>query len=393
MPSFLEEAQDLFEYTRELRRDFHRHPELGFQEVRTASIVARELTELGLEVSTGIAETGVVALIEGAQPGAVVLLRFDMDALPITEETGAEYTSQNAGVMHACGHDGHTAVGLTVARLLHAHRSELKGTVKLVFQPAEEGLGGAPRMVAEGVLENPRPDVTLAMHVWNEKPLGWIGVTPGPAMAAAEKFKLLIIGKGGHGAAPHLAVDPVLASAHVITALQSIVGRNVAPLQTAVISVTTVHGGEAFNVIPPQVEMQGTIRTFEPEVREMVLHRFKEVVESTAAALGCQAQIEMEALTPAVINDAKAAAMVQRLVPEVLPFSDLDVNNRTMGSEDMAYMMREVPGCFIFIGSADPEKGLDAPHHHPRFDIDEGALAYGAALLASAAVEYLDENE
>jgi amidohydrolase len=321
------------------------------------------------------------------------LLRFDMDALPIKEETGAEYASQNVGVMHACGHDGHTAVGLTIARLLHAHRQDLKGTVKLVFQPAEEGLGGAPRMVAEGVLENPRPDVTLAMHVWNEKPVGWIGVTPGPAMAAAEKFKLLITGKGGHGAAPHLAVDPVLASAHVITALQSIVARNVAPLQTAVISVTTVHGGEAFNVIPPQVEMQGTIRTFEPEVREMVLRRFQEVVEATAASLGCQAQIELEALTPAVINDAKAAALVQRLVPDVLPFADLDVSNRTMGSEDMAYMMREVPGCFVFVGSSNPEKGLDAPHHHPRFDIDERALVYGAALLASAAVEYLSVNK
>jgi amidohydrolase len=391
MISFLQEAQELFEYTRGLRRDFHRHPELGFQEVRTASIVARELTELGLEVSTGVAETGVVALVEGARPGKVALLRFDMDALPIEEETGAEYASQNTGVMHACGHDGHTAVGLTVARLLHAHRQDLKGTVKLVFQPAEEGLGGAERMIAEGVLEHPRPDVTLAMHVWNEKPLGWIGVTPGPAMAAAEKFTVWITGKGGHGAAPHLAVDPVLASAYVITALQSIVSRNLAPLQTAVISVTTVHGGEAFNVIPPQVEMQGTIRTFEPEAREMVLRRFREVVETTAASLGCQARIELEALTPAVINDPKIAALVQRLAPEALPFSDLDVSNRTMGSEDMAYMMREVPGCFIFVGSANPEKGLDAPHHHPRFDIDERALVYGAALLASAAVEYLDQ--
>jgi amidohydrolase len=393
MTSFLEEAQELFEYTRDLRRDFHRHPELGFQEVRTASIVTRELNGLGLEVSSGIAETGVVALIEGAQPGPVALLRFDMDALPIHEETGAEYASQNAGVMHACGHDGHTAVGLTIARLLHAHRQDLRGTVKLVFQPAEEGLGGAPRMVAEGVLENPRPDVTLAMHVWNEKPLGWIGVTPGPAMAAAEKFKFSITGKGGHGAAPHLAVDPVLASAQVITALQSIVARNVPPLQTAVISVTTVHGGEAFNVIPPKVEMQGTIRTFEPEVREMVLRRFQEVIEGTSASFGCQAQIELEALTPAVINDARTAALVQRLVPEVLPFSELDVSNRTMGSEDMAYMMREVPGCFIFVGSSNPEKGLDAPHHHPRFDIDERALVYGAALLASAAVEYLSASE
>ncbi|MBN1148050.1 MAG: amidohydrolase [Anaerolineales bacterium] len=393
MHAFLDEAQELFEYTQGLRRDFHRHPELGFQERRTASIVAGELSKLGLKATTGVAETGVVALIEGAQPGRVVLLRFDMDALPITEQTGAEYASLNEGVMHACGHDGHTAVGLTVARLLHAHRQELRGAVKLVFQPAEEGLGGAPRMVAQGVLENPRPDISLAMHVWNEKAVGWIGVTPGPAMAAAEKFKLRIIGKGGHAAAPHLAVDPVLASAQVINGLQSIVSRNVAPLQTAVISVATIHGGEAFNVIPPQVEMQGTIRTFEPDTRAMLLQRFGEMVEGVAASFGCRSEIEMEALTPAVINDPKAAAMVQRLAPQIVPACDLDATTRTMGSEDMAYIMRETPGCFVFVGSANPEKGLDAAHHHPNFDFDERALTYGAALLTAAAVEFLGSAE
>ncbi len=389
MDRFLKEANQLFEYTVRLRRDFHIHPELGFQEVRTAGIVARELRELGLEVTTGVAETGVVGMIEGAQPGPNVLLRFDMDALPIHEETGAEYASQNPGVMHACGHDGHTAVGLTVARLLYAHRQELNGSVKLVFQPAEEGLGGAARMVREGVLENPRPDVALALHVWNDKPLGWVGVTPGPVMAAAETFRVVVIGKGGHGAAPHLAIDPVLAASQIVVGLQSIVARNVSPLKTAVVTVAAVHGGEAFNVIPPTVEMKGTIRTFEAEVRDLVLERFNQIVKRTAEAFGCQAQVEHSFLTPAVVNDPVIAARVQALVGKVLPDAMLDTGDRTMGSEDMAYILRDVPGCFLFIGSANSEQKLDAPHHHPRFDFDERALARGAALIAAAAADYL----
>ncbi len=384
MPDFLSQAQELFDYTQALRRDFHRHPELGFQEVRTASIVARQLSELGLEVSTGIAETGVVALLEGARPGPAILLRFDMDALPIVEQTGAEYASQTPGVMHACGHDGHTAVGLTVARMLHAHRQELPGTVKLVFQPAEEGLGGAKRMVDEGILQNPRPEVALGLHVWNEKPLGWLGIGSGPVMAAAEIFRIRITGKGGHGAAPHLAVDPVLAASQVVVALQSIVSRNVPPLETAVVTVATIHGGEIFNVIPPQVEMKGTIRTFSPKVREKVLERFHDIVQGVAAAFGCQAEIELTPLTPAVMNDPQITARVQSLVSEVLPDSQLETNERTMGSEDMAFILKEIPGCFFFIGSANAEKGLDAAHHHPRFDIDEQALPRAAALMCAA---------
>lgn len=386
---YFNEAMALFEYTRSMRRDFHMHPEMGFQEVRTAGIVAQELRELGLEVTTGVAETGVVGIVEGARPGPTALLRFDMDALPIHEETGAEYASQNAGVMHACGHDGHTAVGLTVARLLHAHRQELSGSVKLVFQPAEEGLGGAKRMVDEGVLENPRPDVALALHVWNDKPLGWVGVTPGPVMAAAETFRIVVTGKGGHGAAPHLAVDPVLAASQIVVGLQSIVARNVAPLKTAVVTVAAIHGGDAFNVIPPTVEMKGTIRTFDPDVRELVLARFHQIVERTAEAFGCRAQVESSFLTPAVVNDLAIATRVQALVRQVLPDATLDTGDRTMGSEDMAYILQDVPGCFIFIGSANSEQKLDAPHHHPRFDFDERALARGAALIAAAAVDYL----
>jgi amidohydrolase len=389
MPDFLSTAQDLFEYTRALRRDFHSHPELGFQEVRTAGIVARELNTLGLEVTTGIAKTGVVALLEGGKPGPVILLRFDMDALPITEETGAEYASQTPGVMHACGHDGHTAIGLTVARMLYEHRQALAGTVKFVFQPAEEGLGGAEGMVAEGVLNNPRPDVSLALHLWNEKPLGWLGIGSGPVMAASEIFKLRLVGKGGHGAAPHLSVDPIVAAAQVISGVQGIVARNVAPLQAAVISFTTIHAGETFNVIPPVVEMQGTIRTFEPQVRQRVLERFRQVVEGVAAAFECQAELDLKSITPAVINHPDVTARVRQVAAGLLPDSLADAECRTMGSEDMAFLMRDIPGCFVFVGSANRERGLDASHHHPRFDFDETALPRGAALIAATAAAYL----
>ena len=389
MSDYLKEALDLFEFTRLHRRDLHRHPELGFQEIRTAGIIAGELQSLGLEVTTGIAKTGVIALLEGEQPGPVVMLRFDMDALPIHEETGAEYASETPGLMHACGHDGHVAIGLTVARLLYHCRHELAGIVKLVFQPAEEGLGGAESMVAEGVLENPRPDLALGLHLWNDKPCGWLGISEGPVMAASEVFDLNITGKGGHGALPHLAIDPVLAAAQVITALQSVVSRNVPPLETAVVSVTSIHGGDTFNVIPKEVKLLGTIRSFSPAVRQTVLDRFEKLVTGVVEAMGCQVVIQYKSITPPVINHPQITAAVREVAEQALPAALIDTAFSTMGSEDMAFLMQEIPGCYFFVGSANHEKGLDAPHHHPRFDIDEAALPLAAGLMASAAAAFL----
>ncbi len=371
------------EYTRGLRRDFHRHPELGFREVRTAGIVAQELNKLGLEVKTGIAETGVVALLEGSRSGPVRTVRFDMDALPIQEENKVEYASQVPGVMHACGHDGHTAVGLTVARLLHDHVEELSGTVKFIFQPAEEGLGGAERMIAEGVLDNPATEQIYGLHVWNEKPVGWLGISPGPVMAAGEIFDVQITGRGGHGALPHQTVDPVLASAQVISALQSVVSRNISPLSSAVISVTSLHAGEAFNVVPPSAHLKGTIRTFESQERALVMERFEALVQGVGEAMGCKVDIKITPLTPAVVNHPAIAMHVQLVAADVLPDFEVDSNYRSMVSEDMAYLMSNTPGCFFFIGSANPQKGLAVAHHHPCFDIDETVLPYAAGLMAS----------
>jgi amidohydrolase len=397
MTDYLSEARSLFPYTQTLRRDFHIHPELGFKEVRTGGIVAKELEALGLEVTKGIGKTGVVALLEGSKPGPTLLIRFDMDALPITEETGAEYASQNKGVMHACGHDGHTAIGLTVARMLQNHRDDLAGTVKFCFQPSEEGFndeecGGNEMMIRDGVLEGPKVDQTLAMHLWNEKPLGWVGAAGGPVMAGAELFTVKLTGKGGHGAAPHLTIDSIVAASQVVTALQTITSRNVAPLQSAVVSVTTFQSGTAFNVIPQEAVLTGTIRTFDLGVRQTVLERFEQIVHGVAEALGCKVEIDLKRVTPAVINNAALAAKVQGTARQLLPGLDLETAGYwTMGAEDMAFMQEKVPGCYFFIGSNNKGKHLDYGHHHPKFDFDEEALIRGAALMAAAAADILSE--
>jgi amidohydrolase len=395
MPNFLQHAEELFPYAQSLRRDFHIHPELGFREIRTGGIVAKELEALGMEVTKGVGKTGVVGLLEGAKPGPTLLLRFDMDALPITEETGAEYASQNQGVMHACGHDGHTAIGLTVARMLHAHREELAGTIKFCFQPSEEGnngedVGGNEMMMRDGVLDSPKVDKTLALHLWNEKPLGWLGIAGGPVMAGAEIFTIKITGKGGHGAIPQQTVDPIVAAAQIINAVQTIVSRNVAPLETAVVSVTTVHSGTAFNVIPQTAELTGTIRTFEPGVRQKVVDRFDQIARGVGEALGCQVQVDVKRMTPALINDEGVASTVQNSARRVLSESELDTAAyTTMGAEDMAFMQEKVPGCFFFVGSNDKARHLDYGHHHPKFDFNEEALIRASALMAAAAMDVL----
>jgi len=396
MIDLLSQAQELFPYTQSMRRDFHTHPELGFREVRTGGIVAKELEALGIEVTKGVGKTGVVALIEGSKPGPTLLLRFDMDALPIVEETGAEYASENSGVMHACGHDGHTAIGLTVAKILNSRRDQLAGTVKFCFQPSEEGtngeeIGGAEMMMRDGLLEGPKVDMALALHLWNEQPVGWIGIAGGPTMAGAELFDVKITGKGGHGAVPHATIDPIVAAAHIVTALQTIVSRNVSPLETAVVSVTTFHSGTAFNVIPQEAIIQGTIRTFDKAVRQKVLERFEHIVRGTAEALGCQAEMIIKRITPALVNDASISEKVQETSRRILPHADLHTDGYlTMGAEDAAFLLERVNGCFFFVGSANRERHLDYGHHHPKFDFDEEALIRGSALMAAAAMDILN---
>jgi amidohydrolase len=374
-------AQKEFSYSQQLRRDFHKNPELGFQEFRTSEIVANQLTEFGFSVQRNVGKTGVVGVIEGNMPGPVLILRFDMDALPIQEANKTDYVSLNQGVMHACGHDGHTSIGLTIAKIISQNLENVKGTLKFLFQPAEEGLGGALAVIEDGVLQNPKPDYCLGLHIWNDKEVGWVGVNSGPMMAGADTFTLNVIGKGGHGGLPNLAVDPIVAAANIINGVQSIVSRNVSPLEQAVVSFCSINGGSTFNVIPDKVQLTGTIRTFDRKVRETVVDRLKTISANIANGMGCEIEFELNEITPAVVNSPDIASILKEITSEANYATDFVGNFQTMGSEDFSLYLNEVPGCFFFVGSANHSKGLSFGHHHPKFDFDEAALPIGVSLM------------
>jgi amidohydrolase len=386
---FRAEAEALRQQLINWRRDFHQNPELAFEEYRTAGIVAEELNRLGLEVQTGVGQTGVVGVLEGAQDGPTVLVRADMDALPIHEENQFTYKSAVPGKMHACGHDGHTAIALGVVNILARHRDQIAGRIKFVFQPAEEVVGGAKAMIKDGVLENPRPDVSVGLHLWNGMPLGQLGVADGPVMAGSSSFTLRVTGKGGHGASPQDAVDPVVCAAHIITALQSIVSRNVAPLESAVISVTRMHAGTAFNIIPQEAMLYGTIRTFKREVRDMIERRMHDITDGICKAMNCSAQLEIEHHVLPVANDRQVSERLRGIFAQMIGEQGLDTNERTMGSEDVGLFMDDIPGMYFFVGAAVQNREEYYGHHHPRFDFAEDALPLSAALLSAAVAEYV----
>ena len=374
-----------------LRRDFHRHPEVAHQEHRTAEIVAQRLRRLGLdEVRTGVGQTGVIGILRGGRPGRTVLLRADMDALPLAEaDRGQPYRSHNAGAHHACGHDGHTAILLTVAELLAQQRSSLPGCVSFVFQPAEERVGGAVGMIADGALD-PRPDACFGLHLWNELPVGDVDVRPGPVYANADAFAIELSGSGGHAAAPHQVADPIAASAYLITMVQTLVSRESPPLEPAALTIGSIHGGTAPNVIPARVELQGTLRTFDDGLRERLLRRLDELVQGTARTFRVESRLQLTDGCPACVNDPDMAALVRRVAERLLGPEHVLSITQTTGAYDMALFLRAVHGCYFFVGSANAERGLASPHHSPTFDFDERALEIGAELLSGAAFAFLD---
>ena len=377
------------------RRDFHMYPELGFQEVRTAGIVADHLRSLGLEVTTGIGQTGVVAVLEGeqaAESAPTVLLRFDMDALPIEEQNEAPYRSMNSGVMHACGHDGHTAIGMAVAQVLASHRENLPGRVKLVFQPAEEGLGGALAMIVDGVLDDPAPDTCFAMHLWSRLPLNQVVAQPGPLWANADTFSLEIEGRGGHGAAPHETVDATVIACHLVLAWQTIVSRTLNPMETAVVTVGAFASGAAVNAVSGHAQLAGTIRTFTPEVEASVKQRMAEIADGVCSAFGVEWRLTFPYNAPVTVNSEQGADPIKRVAGEIVGESQVTTITPMMVSEDMSEFLNRVPGCYVLIGASDPDTGWHSPHHNPTFDFDERVLPTGVALMAGAALRYLHEH-
>lgn len=363
------------------RRHLHQRPELGFRETLTAAFVAQKLSEWGIEHQTGIAQTGIVATIAGNRPGPVLGIRADMDALPIQEANEVPYKSQHDGVMHACGHDGHTAIALGTAYYLSQHR-DFAGTVKIIFQPAEEGPGGAKPMIEAGVLKNPNVDAIVGLHLWNYLPLGTVGVRAGALMAAVETFRCTVLGKGGHGAIPQTTVDSVVVAAQIVNALQTIVARNVDPLESAVVTVGELHAGTAENVIADTARMRGTVRYFDPQFEGFFKQKLEQVIGGICQAHGAQFDLDYWQLYPPVINDVGIADLVRSVAETVIETpAGIVPKCQTMGGEDMSFFLQEVPGCYFFLGSQNLSRGLSYPHHHPRFDFDEMALAMGVEMF------------
>ncbi len=383
--------RELYPEMVERRRHFHMNPELSFQEVNTPATIAEYLTSLGIEVKTQVGGNGVVGYIRGELPGKTVALRADFDALPIQDEKDVPYKSQVPGVMHACGHDGHTATLLAVATVLQENRKQLKGTVVLIHQFAEElAPGGAKPMIEAGCLDG--VDAIFGTHLSSSFPVGDIGYRSGPLMAASDKFTIELQGKGGHGAAPQETIDPIAVGAVLITNLQQIVSRRINPLKPAVVTVGSFHAGEAFNVIADTATIQGTVRTYDPDVQDTIIAELERVIKGTCEAAGATYRFDYAKGYPALINHPAETALLVEAARQTVDEANLYEIEPMMGGEDFAYYLQHVPGTFFYTGARNEELGASYPHHHPRFDIDERAMLVAAKVMVTAVVMYLEQD-
>ena len=385
------EAKKISDWIIDIRRELHKYPELMYEEVKTSALVRRELDKLGIQYQSPIAETGVLASI-GNGKGPCVALRADMDALPIHEETDVPFRSEVDGKMHACGHDCHTAMLLGAARILKSKENDFNGTIKFLFQPAEEGGAGGKLMRDEGALENPDVERIFGLHVWPQMPTGQIGSREGTFLAATSFLDLTIKGVGGHAAVPHLTKDPVLTSAQIITNLQSIISRELDPLDSGVVSISAIHAGQAANVIPSEVKILGTIRSLTMEGLKKLQKRVKEISESVAKAHGCEAIIDYPGNDyPPTVNDGEMWQFAKNIGSEMLGKENVSELDAVMGGEDFAYYTEKVKGCFVVLGMNNPDIDATYSVHHPMFKADEDALHIGTALHTVFALKSLEE--
>ena len=381
-------------YLQALRRDIHAHPELAFEETRTADLVADLLTQWGIPIHRGLGKTGVVGIVEGRKPGRAVGLRADMDALPIQESNHFAHASRHPGKMHACGHDGHTTMLLGAAQYLAGHR-DFDGTIYLIFQPAEEHGGGAREMMRDGLFERFPMQAVFGLHNMPGIPAGTVALSPGPILASNNEFKLTVRGKGGHAAMPHLAVDPIAVAGQVMQAFQTIISRNKKPLETAVLSITMLHAGDVPNVIPDSCEMQGTVRAYSAETLDLIERRMREIAEGTAAVFGAQADFEFRRNYPATINHPAETAFAREVLLDMLPAGQVATQVPIMAAEDFSFMLEAVPGCYAFIGNGDGDHRLlghgEGPClvHNPSYDFNDSILPLGASFLATLARRWL----
>ena len=394
MVDFLREAKSIEPEIVATRREIHRHPELAYKERKTAKLVAEKLNASGIEVRTRVGGTGVLGTLRGTGSGKVVALRADMDALPLEELAEVDFRSSAKGVMHACGHDTHVAMLLGAAKILSKHRKNLRGTVKFIFQPAEEhgGRGGAKPMIEEGVMKDPKVDYVFGLHIDGDEKSGVIAFRGGPIMAAPDRFVVRIVGRGGHGSAPHQTVDPVYIAAQVITAVQGVSGRMIDPVQPFVISIGAVHSGTKENIIPDEAILEGTIRTLDEATRNRSKAKVTEVAKGVCKAFGAKATVEFEKdAYPVTVNDDAATEKAMKIV-KTIRGTKVTVRKQLLGGEDFSRFLHEAPGTFYFLGTVNPRKGCVYPNHSSKFKVDEDVLKYGTASLATLAFEFANEN-
>ncbi len=373
-----------------LRREFHMIPELGFHEFKTSELILKEIDYYGLKIKKKIAGTGISAILEGPKNGKTIMLRADMDALPISEKNEIDHISKHDGIMHACGHDGHMAIAIIVAKILSRNKDLLEGNVKFVFQPAEEEPGGAKPMIEEGVLEDPKVDALLGLHIWNYLPVGKIGIRTGPLMSSVNLFKLKIIGKGSHGAIPQDGVDAIVTSSSIINTLQTIISREISPFEPCVITIGKIKGGKAFNIIAQDVELEGTVRTMNKELNEEIPVKIERIVKDITSAFRADYRLDYKFLYPVTVNDENMCRLVSDSAIKILGKNNVVNADQTMGGEDISYFLNEIPGCYFFLGSKNISKNLDKPHHNQYFDFDEDCMAIGVEILINSIINYLN---
>ncbi|MFW5986011.1 MAG: M20 metallopeptidase family protein [Halanaerobiales bacterium] len=375
----------------EIRRELHRHPEPAFEEYRTAELIENKLRKLDVaRLKTGIAGTGITALFTGGADGPTIALRADMDGIQVEEEGDKPYKSREDGMMHACGHDGHVAILLGVAEVLDEIKDGLKGNVKLIFQPGEEGTGGAEPMIAEGVLQNPEVEAIFGLHIWLDLPAGTVGIKQGPAFAAIDEFDIKIQGKSAHAASPHQGVDSIVVSAEVINAFQTIVSRVQDPLDPAVVTVGRIEAGTTHNVLAGSAELQGTARYLQEETGKKISRRIETILEKYTSAHGARFELDYRKNFPVLVNDGSILPVVEKSVEAVAGVEGVrNLVKPTMGGEDFAYFSRQVPGFFLFLGGRNESRGITAPHHSPGFDFDEAILPLGTEIFLHIIINYL----